>query len=419
MSITIGRCSLSEDPYNLRVSGRQVSFDIDLVPTDVYEMKARRQQLIGLVNNDDEPVVPFTWSEDSSFDGHYRVTSVTVPSSEAMLTTGFVPQCSIQMEQVTGYANPWFEVVTSSVVLTNGHGVTTPKGLLGVTFPYVAAAVDTSSLPVLTTYTRNTEDGGSSFPLTAMTATAPVTLRSYRFSSPASYFYSGAARVEVLTNGTWRTVIGRQLPAAYDRWRISNGIVRLTSASAAGATGHLEVWNQAASGGVGAWQSTDVAHYLYFSIPLQIGFPGTYGLPPITIVRNSPERVTISVLSGAGAFSYYALDRGAMTVRHIGSGVRLGIGYNSSDPDYATTLSSLVAGSVTAASADAHGNALVMGCSAAFAGPGSGKIYPNSGTGTFVNWWGIDVGALGATPATYLRDEVLGATSLSQRIVTR
>jgi hypothetical protein len=108
MSMTLGRFSTSEDPDagSLRQSGDEVRFESMIVAADLNEFKARVQQLRGLVDNDDERVFPFTWSEDSTFDGFYTDLDVEVNDQPAMLASFSAP-FSVRMRRVVGgFARP-------------------------------------------------------------------------------------------------------------------------------------------------------------------------------------------------------------------------------------------------------------------------------------------------------------------------
>ena len=80
MTLTIGRCGLDvthDDVQSLDDTGTEVRISGWLKASSLADAKVLRQQLLGHVNNPDEPVVPVTWSTDSTLDGYYRVNSAS------------------------------------------------------------------------------------------------------------------------------------------------------------------------------------------------------------------------------------------------------------------------------------------------------------------------------------------------------
>lgn len=229
MTVTIGRASLN-DLYDLSVRGRRVSFRVDIEGSDIYGMQALRQQLAGLVDNRDEEVVPFTWSEDSSLDGFYRVVSVDVPSADTMLVNGYIPEVTVELEAIGGNAAvPWVEIMGTYVVRTNSHSITTADPT--VLLPYAAtlqavkilgssggnlaqSGPQTTETGDLVTYQLSTSYGSQ---FTAGFAVAPADA------------YDGAVKLEVDLNGTWYPLVGRNIGmVAGNDLRLNNGIVRVT-----------------------------------------------------------------------------------------------------------------------------------------------------------------------------------------------
>jgi hypothetical protein len=161
MSITLGRFSTSEDPDagSLRQTGDEVQFESMIVAASLDEFKARVQQLRGLMDNDDERVFPFTWSEDSTFDGFYTDLDVEVSDQPAMMAS-FAAPFSVSMRRVVGgFAMPLFEVITSYVERTNAFtlGAAPARAALGL--PGAATEYD---WPVLNaTEVRNLGDGSA------------------------------------------------------------------------------------------------------------------------------------------------------------------------------------------------------------------------------------------------------------------
>jgi hypothetical protein len=123
MTITIGRCTgLRPAPRFPARSGDRVVIRGSILAASLDELKARRQQLLGLEGDVDDPIVPVTWSTDSTLDGFYRVAGVSVeqigPSSVPRATF------SVTLEAISGNTAPLVEIDASAVVRTNGVGIT-------------------------------------------------------------------------------------------------------------------------------------------------------------------------------------------------------------------------------------------------------------------------------------------------------
>jgi hypothetical protein len=368
MSVTIGRASL-DDLYDLRVQGRRVSFSTEIVGSDIYGMQARRQQLAGLVDNRDEEVVPFTWSEDSSLDGFYRVVSVDVPSTEVMLSNGWVPEVRVELEQVAGQAAVWFEVSVSSVVRTNSHGITAPVGAVFTILDTAKSAWDLRQLGTLASPSVARRAADASVGTDILRAVAPHALSAATYQTRPSLYYADACKLEVLYGSTWYPVVGAQVLESR-RWRISSGMVRLTAPN--GATpGTLEVND------VGSWQSANVSHWNGTSArPIGLGSASTAADNPVMrVLRNSPEQVSIR-LAGAAEDMTYTVKRGAMLVEATYTSYaanRMGVGYASAN------ASTGITGGIRRTSNDANGNRLVFGHTDTFTSDlVNGYLYPTT-----------------------------------------
>ena len=210
MTLTLGRTTLADpDGDSIKVTGDTLEFTAELDATTLQELKARRQQLAGYVNNPDEEAIPLIWSEDSTFDGFYRVQNIVIPSQATMLTNYYVPPVTVSLRRVGGYANPWFEITTQSVVRTNGHSITTPSTIIAT-----GPAQPTSSDNVVDLYPdlgsattspiRYTSDG---YELRCFRDAAPQTVTSVRYVARPEWFYKGAATLEVqYGTSTWYPV---------------------------------------------------------------------------------------------------------------------------------------------------------------------------------------------------------------------
>lgn len=305
MSWMIGRCTqlISAPGVGLALSGKQLNVPFEIVASSFDEMKAQRQQLAGLVDNEDESVVPFTWSDDSSLDGFYRVTGVTIGSTINMINTWFIPDCQLQLEQIARFSNAAVEVTTLSPLRVNAHGFTVPPAVVAVGLPNTMSETDLRpSLTAATAISRTDELGNV---LTAYTLASPVTRTWYRTSAVPASHYAGACKIQVKYGSTWFDVMGQE-PPLNRVWRISNGLVRLTSAQGATA-GTFEVWDGT------TWDSQPVAHWTNGAVGPGIGNGNGTSQTTLTIQRNSPEACVVKV-GGAGVDFTYKVMRGNMHV---------------------------------------------------------------------------------------------------------
>ena len=435
MTIAIGRAS-GLNATQIKHSGDRVSISGTIVGADAYAARAQVQQVLGLSNNDDEPVVPVVYGNDD-LDGFYTVVSSGVEQLGPI--TGKSRRYSVELERVVGYANPWFEVIAQSVVRTNGYNAS-PAGI-------IAAFLSTYELDVAATFSladqTTTEDwpaaNSPGITLDTYTATAPVAPISYRYSGPAFSHLIGRCRVEVQQNGAWYEVVGRQVPAN-SIWRISNGIVRLTSAI--GATpGKIEFYDAAAV----AWEGININHVSgtspgtgYRSLG-GIGFGDQTIKPTLTILRNSPEEVIVRTWQAGGSYGTtpgitYRLQRGArqFICNATSANYFVDIGINHSTT---TAMTGGGAGYAVDTTANGNGNKLVIGTNmpphvsgigytAGYSSTTEGGIFFVGGDSNDSStlWCGMDTinsGSGSTTVATRLRDRFLAATSWRQRVVPR
>jgi hypothetical protein len=329
VSLTIGRTVLA-DPDDVKVTGDDVSFTVELDTTTVADMKAKRQRLANLVGNRDEEVVPVIWSEDSAFDGFYEPVSLSVPSQSLMLSNGYIPPLTVTLRRLGGgYANPTFEVTATNLTRTNGHALT---NLAPVFIPSDTVTYDIDGFgSVALSNTRPTADGVTMQVLECGDPNG----RSYRFDVAPADYYKATCVIELEIDGAWQVVTGRQVPRS-SRFRMSNGLIRLTSASSSvGST--VEVWNGS------SWVSFGVSFY-GGSTAQAIGrfTPGSFGGAardiPVSVLRNAPEQITLrqatfsdqitfSMLRGARHFSaHWTVSNNVTGPAEIGIGLTTAAG---------------------------------------------------------------------------------------------
>jgi hypothetical protein len=230
VSITIGRAGVGFE-NGLVVSSVDTDGDVVVVngwirdQGSLADVTALRGQLNGLAGNTDEPVVPVVWSDgDGSINGFYRVGRVSVGSEPRIrLNADSVLPFSVELVAVPGWQAPLFEVLSRGADRVSATST-------------AAAAVSWSSGPG--GLGSGSHDALVSGPVTVQGdgSTAKVWYHDDRLYSAAltyqvneSGFYDGASRVEVdaVGDGSYRSVVGRQIPNLPGRWRLSNDLVRV------------------------------------------------------------------------------------------------------------------------------------------------------------------------------------------------
>lgn len=313
MAMTIGRAT-GLRPRRIARSGDSLTVEGTIEAASAAELRMRWAQLRGLVRNADEPVVPVTWDVDSELDGFYAPISASV--APIGIEGGSRGRFSVSLERIAGgFVAPNIEVISGSIVRTNGHGITAPLTLVaarpggsGYTAGYSYGPVlEAASVGAERTFI--TSDGLPA--LTSAYADGPIDITSYRLQLDAANAPIGRARVEVRRGGSWYEVVGRQAPVddTSEPWRISNGIVRLTSCDPGVDNGKIERYDG------GDWDASWDIRMLRNSTGWAIGGneASNQNLARWAIVRNSPERVVVQSVWRDFVLNY-TISRGAQHV---------------------------------------------------------------------------------------------------------
>lgn len=318
MTTTIGRVSLTSAPYNQSHSGDRLSFSIDITGYSLTVAKVLRQQLLGLADNADEPVIPLTWSDESDLDGFYRVLGVSVDPTIVHLRDGTM-RCQIDLERVGGgYARPAFEVPYAVGTLTNPHGLTGGRHL-GIP----ATTADWSALTGITTRSTSTGNVYWLYTKSGTSGELDPGVLSY-FVAPASY-YVGACVVEQSVGGTWYPVIGDQVSLQLDLWRISNGIIRLTPQATSPRSYLFERWNGSAWVTISSLERGAYVSLAYADQQAASADPSTASTGAVPyITKNGPDSVAVVIPQKGGASESISIHRGNEYARFYMSEIDLG-----------------------------------------------------------------------------------------------
>lgn len=407
MTLTIGRATGIIE-MDRSQSGDTLSV-IGVTPVGAYnDLLALQQQLTGLVGNQDDPVVPFISTDDSSVNGFYRPLSVDAGYVGSQADGAF--SFAVSLQRVRGYSNGLCEVTTQEVVRTNAHSFTVPPGI-------VATSSGTPDLrPTIVpaaTIVRGVEfpiGSTTNIGINTYTQAAPLALTTYRDDVPPANYYRGACLVEILYGSTWYPVVGRNMKAA-TQWRISNGMIRLGYNQSLAAFA-IEVWNNA--GATGAWEAIGISHVTNGSIGPVIGLGGF-----LSILRNSPECVVVRV--GIDPDFTYRIMRGNFYVEASwtsGTATKYGAGFT------ATAASSAVSTwGIQKTTNDANGNRGVFGMPVAIATDlVNGRINANVAATSGSMFMGMvldGTSGISGNLAADLANQFFGLTNWSQKVIPR
>ncbi len=420
--ITVGRFSVA-DVTDIGWRGDVVQLTVDITPEDTGGVfaaaQALRQQVLGLVN-DDEPVVPVTWTDDDNLDGYYQVVSAQAQPVQNYINEGIM-RCQLSLRRVSGgFAAAEFEMVTGALLRTNGQSITAPQTILYArplndTSDPFSRGPDIAQATNVAETTRETPDGD----MRVEFCDAPLDPTTFRWWPEPADAYRGGCLVEVFVGSTWYPIIGRQTVPVTDttRWRISNGCVRLTSFTGS-TSGTIEVFDTS------AWDSFDVEHISWDGVSSLVTFPiggRSTGLriAPTAVLRNSPERVVIQSAISRLRMTY-SITRGA---RHV----EASWAQQDDVPDFAygmdiNAASTAITGGIRATSASASGNYTVAAVAAADTTDlALGRVYPTSTVQTGSMMVGVATNNTGGDPdsAPQLVEQFLGVSPVRQLIVAR
>lgn len=256
-TLTIGRVELTNgsapDP-GMTWEGDQLSFSGVLKASTEADVMALRDQVIGLQGNIDEPIVPVTWSDDSSVDGFYRVLGTSVGTVGASYVAYWFP-FAVDLERVDGWQAPLFEVLRDGAVRTNSVSFTDNEAVALTGLPGGNKVPQWTSLP----------DGQVNYDLANGSVSmfaGPSYDNDASFYVEAADYYGGAVSVEVSPDEgtTWNTIVGRQVPNTPTWVRMTNDRVRMTLSELSGAlvmtAGYFDRLNTTTDSN-GTWEETE------------------------------------------------------------------------------------------------------------------------------------------------------------------
>jgi hypothetical protein len=407
MAMTIGRVTGLRPASPPLRSGDRVTVTGWILAANATELRWVREQILGLANNDDEEVVPVTWDVDTTVDGYYSVRSVSV--APIGIEGGAKARFAVDLDRVPGYSFPRIEVSSAAITRTNGHGLVGEA--LAITYPNLLNMVtDGATVPPVTiggSYIRTSADSTTTN-IVIQPAVPPAVPFTWGYFQPPANYPVGRCRIEINIGGTWYEWVGTQVPIT-DQWRISNGIVRLSSGD--GATpGSIEVWDPVSL----VWQGRDIRHTSSTgTLTVPIGGQGTTDRGPVRVLRNSVEKVVVR----CGSNFTYSVARGAMHVEYVQGGVG-GIGLDTAHAAASTSIT----GGLHQTGSDANGNRIVFGAATGSIGRdlANGRLWVTSATTPQALMVGVNLNGAagaGADSPTFLIGQFIAVAPLEERIV--
>ena len=369
MTISIGRFNPGADCYVQTFASTGDELQITgLTTSTAATALLQRQQILGLADNPDEPIVPLAYSPDPSIDGYYRVVGSSV-STENLPMGRF--DWSISLVRVAGFAAPSFESVLLGSLRVNSHGIVT-----GTSVPWHAVPAATSYYDIGGALGTEGYRTGDNILAVIHNGSGLYDARA-RWAVPPSFFYKGAATLEVGT--TLSTTVGHQIRDLPENWRLSNGLLRVTPVAG---TARLDI----SCHNTATWDTP---------IRVSIG-RGVIGVldefvewASVTVLRNSPESVSIRLsaapLTGALGTNFFTVD---LTLRR---GARMVEVVIASDSAFFGMIALTTAVACTAATGgirkttnDASGHRMVLSSPLAFTSDlVNGSIVTTASYGTF------------------------------------
>lgn len=294
MNLQIGRLGINgevESPESGTWATGKLDLTFHLHADTLPDLLAMRDQLYGMVNNPDELVVPVVADPDDRITGFWQVTDVSAPVPSGALDYLDLT-CTVSLARIAASSSPLIESSLTQALRPNGASITLPAP-----WHAIPAGAEGYSLP-LAPISRPSESGDVSFFDDPTLANTWV----HWTEEPADH-YDGAATIEVgacddpVTGGTtapippvstYYPIVGRQMPNYTYGWRVSNGLVRFKPIYSSDTVGLI----------VEAWTGTRWSTPWRFKLGVINGTTFTtymQSLRSVSIVRNSPEAVTLKI----------------------------------------------------------------------------------------------------------------------------
>lgn len=268
MTFSIGRAGTDvvlDNPSEVSTRGDRVVFAQNAQTcSSLVDLRALQQQLAGMADNPDEPVVPVIWSDNAYFTGFYRVAAVDVGSYPASYTSFAFPW-RVELEPAWRYSTGNFEQVATVATRT---GASARLAAMGLPVSAFGITLRSGTFPGSGDAYSSRIGADGIVPILATTTASQKTLAGFG-CTPANH-YLASCYLKVGANN--RYAVGQQVEAE-TAWEIGNSLVKVV--------------------GTGSNSKIVVSHYGGFWRPktykLQANGADLAAASSISVLRNSPE----------------------------------------------------------------------------------------------------------------------------------
>jgi len=413
MTVSFGRVGFAaptlNDPTSMTLDGEDVTFTGVQRSTSAAQAVVLRDQIRGLNDNVDEPVVPVFFSDAAldSYEGLYRIVSASA-SVAAGDVSSWVVRWTIRATRSQSYQQPFVESRCVFPVITNSHGITTATALCTVGTPGAAVTEVSYSDGTISLFTFYTSEDGSVMVADAVPGSWTGDTGVFRWATSLPTWYYGGSRIKV--NGD--IVVGRQCVDTPTSWSIENGLVKVAASSSAG---FFDVSHYDGS-------QYDTAKTFVLDERTAASIPAT-GFHHVSVLRNGPEACTLRLgVQNNGGYAVncdVTIRRGSRWVELVVTSGPLKWGIRRGTAEAATSIT----GGIRATSNDASGNRYVLSMPNAFTSDlVAGLIYPTSASSRMFLGIGCEVaGTSAVSPSTALAQvyRFIGQTYEVARVVGR
>ncbi len=367
-----------------------------------------RRQLLSYPNTD-EPVIPIILTSDPAMSGYYRPMRTQILTDQLSRIRGHIFGYTMELQRVSGFAQPWIESIVNGGLLTNAVGAVSTDMIPSQSVP--STVIEYAPNATISSYfTRSTDDGVGVNE--ADLAAGGATQFSSRFYLAPANYYDAACKVR--QGSPLAVVVGRGLVQNdLVHWEMSNGLVKVAP-------------NGASKLDVSHWDGGQWNTKTYVLSQAGVNLPNWKS---ITVLRNAPEMTSIRLGArdeGGNKLGSDVLDltlrRGDRILRCYlatagvsAAGWRIAV--NTPEAASAITYSAVTTGGIRATVNDANGERYVLLSyqAATTSDLVNGSLQLNPAGTTMDFGTSADPGGTGVTLAKYY----LAALSEEQRVVAR
>lgn len=320
MALQIARLTGLNEPNEWHATGDVVNLRGSYKSSGAqWDGFVRREQLLGLVDNPDEPVVPLIIDNgDPRVNGYYRVTRVLVPEDEFTRKQTNLFDYEIDLERVAPIKSCYIESYLNGAVRSTGV-VLTAQGKPNVCTPQQAIGFTAIPGNGGANWTRQSADPNMPGGAKGLIFNYGIAYKTTAFwAQPLAAYYYGACTI---TNPDpfAHVVMGQHDAPPPDNWTLSNGLVQVS------ATPGNSYFTITGADQTNTYRSS-TKYYLHLVGYVTDVTPAAalnFGMGGARIIRNSPEevilRIPCTVVAAAASLGQVQVDiwlrRGSRIVR--------------------------------------------------------------------------------------------------------